>query len=230
MKKWILFALACLLALPMMAQLGEERNNLAVGVNLGMNLNTVSFQPQIKQKTQNGMEFGFTARYMSEKYFKMMCGIQAEINYSQRGWKENIEDGSGNTYSRTMNYLEIPLLAHLAFGKDELEKGMKFFVNMGPQISYFLSEKEKMSEEWNPNYRPNGVNQQYGKMVENKFDYGILGGLGVELSTKYGHFLLEGRYYYGLSDFWGSSKKDEFSRSGHSYIGIRLTYLYDIIK
>ena len=167
---------------------------------------------------------------MSEKYFKMMCGIQAEINYSQRGWKENIEDGSGNTYSRTMNYLEIPLLAHLAFGKDELEKGMKFFVNMGPQISYFLSEKEKMSEEWNPNYRPNGVNQQYGKMVENKFDYGILGGLGAELSTKYGHFLLEGRYYYGLSDFWGSSKKDEFSRSGHSYIGIRLTYLYDIIK
>ena len=230
MKKWILSALACLLALPMMAQLGEERNNLAVGVNLGMNLNTVSFQPQIKQKAQNGMEFGFTARYMSEKYFKMMCGIQAEINYSQRGWKENIEDGSGNTYSRTMNYLEIPLLAHLAFGKDELEKGMKFFVNMGPQISYFLSEKEKMSEEWNPNYRPNGVNQQYGKMVENKFDYGILGGLGVELSTKYGHFLLEGRYYYGLSDFWGSSKKDEFSRSGHSYIGIRLTYLYDIIK
>lgn len=46
-------------------------------------------------------------RYMSEKYFKMMCGVQMEINYSQRGWDEKIEDDSGNSYNRTMNYLEI---------------------------------------------------------------------------------------------------------------------------
>ena len=227
-KKILLTALACLLALPMMAQLGEERHNLAVGVNLGMNMTKVDFSPRIKLDSHNGMAFGVTARYMSEKYFKMMCGIQAEINYTQRGWKEKIEDGSGNTYSRTMNYVEVPLLAHLAFGKDALDKGMKFFVNMGPQVAYFISEKEKKSAEWNPNYRPNGVNQQYGKMVENKFDYGLLGGVGMELSTKVGHFLLEGRYYYGLSDFWGSSKKDEFGRSGHNYMGIKLAYLFDI--
>lgn len=176
------------------------------------------------------MSFGVTARYMSEKYFKMMCGIQAEINYTQRGWKENIEDGTENTYSRTMNYVEIPVLAHLAFGKDAMDKGVKFFVNMGPQIAFFLSEKEKMSDNWDPSHRPNGVNQQYGKMVENKFDYGILVGLGLELSTKAGHFLLEGRYYYGLADFWKSTKKDEFGRSGHSYMGVKLTYLFDITK
>ena len=175
MKKLILSALMCLLSLPMMAQLGEERYNLAVGVNLGMNMAKAEFNPSIKQKSHYGMSFGLTARYMSEKYFKMMCGIQAEINYTQRGWKENIEDGSGNTYSRTMNYVEVPLLAHLAFGKDALDEGVKFFVNMGPQIAFFLSEKEKMSEDWDISNRPNGVIQQYGKMVENKFDYGILG-------------------------------------------------------
>ena len=229
-KKWIVSALACFLTLPIMAQLGEERSNLAVGVNLGMNMTKVDFSPRIKQKSHNGMAFGVTARYMCEKYFNMMCGIQAEINYTQRGWKEDIDDGSENTYSRTMNYIEVPLLAHLAFGKDALDKGVKFFINMGPQVAYFLSEKEKMSEEWNPAYRPNGVNQQYGKWVENKFDYGILGGMGLELSTKAGHFLLEGRYYYGLADFWGRSKKDEFGRSGHSYMGVKLTYLFDITK
>ena len=229
-KKWIVSALACFFTLPIMAQLGEERSNLAVGVNLGMNMTKVEFSPRIKQKSHNGMAFGVTARYMCEKYFNMMCGIQAEINYTQRGWKEDIDDGSENTYSRTMNYIEVPLLAHLAFGKDALDKGVKFFINMGPQVAYFLSEKEKMSEEWNPAYRPNGVNQQYGKWVENKFDYGILGGMGLELSTKAGHFLLEGRYYYGLADFWGSSKKDEFGRSGHSYMGVKLTYLFDITK
>ena len=229
-KKWIVSALACFLTLPIMAQLGEERNNLAVGVNLGMNMTKVDFSPRIKQKSHNGMALGVTARYMCEKYFNMMCGIQAEINYTQRGWKEDIDDGSDNTYSRTMNYIEVPLLAHLAFGKDALDKGTKFFINMGPQVAFFLNEKEKMSEDWNPAYRPNGVNQQYGKWVENKFDYGLLGGLGMELSTKAGHFLLEGRYYYGLADFWGSSKKDEFGRSGHSYMGVKLTYLFDITK
>jgi len=230
MKKILLAALACLFTLPMMAQLGEERHNFAIGINTGMNMTKVDLSPRVKQKSHNGMSFGVTARYMSEKYFKMMCGIQAEINYTQRGWKENIEDGTENTYSRTMNYVEVPLLAHLAFGKDALDKGMKFFVNMGPQVAYFISEKEKMSDNWDPSHRPNGVNQQYGKMVENKFDYGILGGMGLELSTKVGHFLLEGRYYYGLSDFWGSSKKDEFGRSGHSYMGVKLTYLFDITK
>ena len=225
-----LLVLACMFTLPMMAQLGEVRNNLAVGVNAGMNMNSVSFSPQIKQKSHTGMSLGLTARYISEKYFNMICGIQAELNYTQRGWQENIEDGTENTYSRTMNYVEIPLLAHLAFGKDALDKGTKFFINLGPQIGYFISEKEKMSDDWNPNYRPNGVNQQYGKMVENKFDYGLIGGVGMELSTKAGHFLLEGRYYYGLGDFWGNSKKDDFGRSGHSYMGVKLAYLFDIMK
>ena len=167
---------------------------------------------------------------MSEKYFNMLCGIQLELNYSQRGWNEKIEDSSENTYSRTMNYLEVPMLAHLAFGKDAIDNGVQFFLNMGPQFAFFLNEKENMSDNWDPSHRPNGVVQQYGKMVENKFDYGIVAGGGLELSTKFGHFLLEGRYYLGLSDFYKSTKKDEFGRSGHSFIGVRLTYLYDLIK
>ena len=225
-----LLVLALMFAMPTMAQLGEERRNLAIGLNVGMNLSKVEFNPQIKQNSHNGVIFGVTARYICEKYFNMICGVQTEINYSQRGWNEKIDDGSNNTYTRTMNYVEIPLLAHLAFGKDALDKGVKFFVNMGPQVAFFLNEKEKMSDQWDPSSRPNGVVQQYGKMVENKFDYGILGGAGLELSTKAGHFILEGRYYYGLSDFWKSTKKDDFERSGHSYMGVKLTYWFDVIK
>lgn len=229
-KMIILLVVACWATLPAMAQLGELRNNLAVGVNGGLNMSKVSFSPSIKQNSQYGMAFGGTARYICEKYFKMICGIQIELNYSQRGWNEKIEDDTGNTYSRTMNYLEIPLLAHLAFGKDAIDQGVRFFLNMGPQLGFFLNEKENMSDNWDSSHRPNGIVQQYGKMVETKLDYGIVGGAGLEVSTGVGHFLLEGRYYYGLSDFYKSTKKDEFGRSGHSYIGIRLTYLYDIIK
>lgn len=225
-----LFVLALFFALPAAAQLGEERHNFAVGINGGLNISSVSFQPKIKQNSLKGMALGVTMRYMSEKYFKMMCGLQMEINYSQRGWDENIDDGSDNTYSRTMNYLEIPFMAHLAFGKDALNRGVKVFFNAGPQIGFFLSDKEKMSDNWDPSNRPNGVTGQYGKAVENKFDYGIVGGAGLEVSTGIGHFLLEGRYYFGLGDFYKNSKRDYFEKSAHSFIGVRLTYLIDITK
>lgn len=230
-KYLLVLVIAMIYANSTMAQLGELRNELAIGFNAGMNMSKVDFSPRIKQTNQQGATFGITARYMCEKYFKMMCGIQVELNYSQRGWNELIEDGSMNTYNRVMNYVEVPLLAHLAFGKDSRTRGMKFFLNLGPQFAYFISDKENMGgEEWNTSMRPNGVVYQYGKEVENKLDYGIVASGGLELSTGIGHFLVEGRYYYGLGDFYHNTKKDEFGRSGHSYIGIRLTYLYDIIK
>lgn len=214
--------------LPVSAQLQEQRRNFALGVNGGVNLSSVSFQPTIKQNTMIGPAMGITARYISEKYFKMICGVQIEVNYSQRGWNEKIEDGTDNTYKRSMSYIEIPLLAHLAFGKDE-GHGARFVVNLGPQVGFLLSEKETMGGKWAPDDRYTS-NITYGKMADNKFDYGLVGGMGVELRTGIGNFILEGRYYFGLSDFYGNSKKDPYSRSAHSYIGGRLTYLFDISR
>lgn len=211
------------------AQLKDERHNFSIGVNGGVNLSSVSFEPSIKQSKQIGPSVGVTARYISEKYFSMICGIQAEINFSQRGWKEVIEDGTEDTYNRRMNYLELPLLAHLAFGKDK-GKGARFVLNLGPQIGFLISEKETMSESWSPDQRPHGINKQYGKMADNKFDYGIVGGGGVEVRTGIGNFLVEARYYFGLSDFYNSSKKDFFSRSANSYISAKVTYLFDLKK
>ena len=113
---FVLWVLISLFYMPAKAQLQDTRHNFSVGINGGVNLSKVSFTPNIKQGYQIGPSVGVTARYISEKYFKMICGIQAELNYSQRGWNEIIEDESGDTYHRTMNYIELPLLAHLAFG------------------------------------------------------------------------------------------------------------------
>lgn len=220
----------CLLSAPLHAQLQDERSNFSIGVNGGVNMSSVSFEQSIPQSTLITPSFGITARYISEKYFKMICGLQAELNFSQRGWKEKIEDESGDAYTRKMNYIEIPLLAHLAFGKDK-GHGARFILNLGPQIGFLLSEKEIYSDPWHPEMRPQGwEGYEYGKMAEVKFDYGIVGGGGVEVRTGIGNFLLEARYYFGLSDFYHSTKKDPFSRSAHSYIGGRLTYLFDLKK
>ena len=211
------------------AQLGDQRHNFSIGGSAGVNMNSVSFDPSIKQGTFLAPTFGFTARYISEKYFAMICGIQGELNISQRGWKENIEDETNDTYHRSMTYVELPILAHLAWGKDK-GHGARFVLNLGPQLGFLISEKEHMSDPWDPSHRPNGTNTQYGKMAENKFDYGILAGGGVELRTGAGNFILEARYYFGLNDFYHSTKKDYFSRSAHSYICAKLTYLFDLKK
>ena len=108
------------------------------------------------------------------------------------------------------------------------------YIVAGPQVGFMLSETTKQSEftltdEGVPN-RPNGMVAQYSMPIDRKFDYGITGGAGIELSTKAGHFLLEGRYYYGLGDIYNNSKKDVFSRSNHGTIIVKFTYLFDINK
>ena len=224
----IIFALLmCACILPLHAQVGEQRHNFAVGVNGGINLNSVSFSPSIKQKNLMGINGGVTARYISEKYFSMICGAQIELNFSQHGWDEYYEDYPTLSYTRTMNYVEIPFLAHLAFGK---ERGLQFFVNAGPQIGLLIGESESM-ENIDMNKLTDTQKAVYGDKIQNKFDYGIAGGGGIEFRTKKaGSFLLEGRYYFALSDFYSTTKKDYFSRAAHGTITVKFTYLFDLKK
>ena len=129
-----------------------------------------------------------------------------------------------------MNYVEIPFLAHLAFGKD---RGLQFFIHAGPQIGFLLGDSEKIDGDWDGTVAESYTNitvEQHGKAIDNKFDYGIAGGAGIELRTKAGNFIVEGRYYYALSDFYGSTKKDFFSRSAHGVITAKITYLFDLKK
>ena len=187
------------LVFPATAQIGEPRSNFSVGVNGGVNLNSASFTPTIKQNSLMGITGGLTARYISEKYFAMICGAQVELNISQRGWDElfEMEDENGQTikvpgktYTRKMTYVDIPFLAHLAFGR---ERGLQFFVHAGPQIGFLIGESETI-EGIDMNTLSNTQKAIYGVKIQNKFDYGITGGGGVELRTKKaGSFLVEGR-------------------------------------
>lgn len=211
------------------AQIGKYRNDWAVGVSGGYTLNKVSFNPTIKQAFHTGPTFGITGRYTCEKYFAMLCAIQMEVNYTQQGWSELIET-STDTYQRDISYIQMPVLAHLGFGKER--GGVKGFLALGPQIGYAIGEKEQRGGDWTlPLKRPNNVTAQYDMKVQKKFEYGLTGGIGMDVSTKSGHhFILEGRYYYALSDIFNNSKKDTFGRSANGAIHAKLSYLFDVVK
>lgn len=226
MKKLsVLLALTTLSWFTAHAQVGDTRNMLSIGLNGGMGTSSVSFIPSIKQTLSLGPTFGVTVRHTSEKYFFLICGNQMEVNFASRGWTELIEDGSGNEYTRVANYIEVPFMAHLGFGREI--RGFQGFINLGPQISYLIGEREIYGgqEPWDISHRPNQVTEQYGKAIENKLDYGISGGVGFELRTGIGAFGIEGRYYFGLGNIFGITKKDYFGRCANSTISVRAHYL-----
>lgn len=217
-----------LLALNALAQVEAPRNRLEIGVSGGYNMSNIDLRPTIRQKMLGGAGAGISMRYTSEKYFSMICAAQLEINFAQRGWEEEFDDDNANGYSRTLNYVEIPFFAHLSWGREE--KGFQFFVNLGPQFGFFVGDSERYKGEWKPEERPVSINEVYGKKVQNTFDYGIAGGLGVEWKTKAGNFFIEGRYYYGLADIFRNSKADPFARSANQTISARLGYSIVIFK
>ena len=204
------------------AQVESPRSSLEVGVAGGMNLNRMEFQPSIRQGLQQGINGGINVRYTSEKYFSMICAAQMEVNFSQRGMIEDFDDGTSNYYSRQINYIEVPFFAHVSWGKEE--RGFQFFLNLGPQFGFFISENEKYHGDWDTENRPATIKPLYGKTIENKFEYGIAGGLGLEYKSKIGNFFIEGRYFYGLSDIFGNSKTDDFGRSANTTITARIGY------
>jgi len=211
------------------AQVGERRTDFSVGITAGYIMNRRSFQPKIKQSTLGGPMFGFTARYICEKYFTCIAGVQAELNYNNLGWQEVIEDGSGNTYKRDLHYIQIPILMQMGWGREV--RGLKFVFMAGPQLGYCIGSTEhRGGEPWDVSRRPQNVTHQYGREIDNKIDYGIAAGMGLEISTALGHFILEGRYYFGLGDAFDNSKKGYFGRSANQTIYAKLTYLFDIIK
>lgn len=225
------------------AQIGEHRSDFAIGANGGYVLSKVGFTPTVQQKQHGGITGGVSLRYVCEKYFKTICSVYAEVNYAKVGWTEDILDiennavlisGTGEAlkYQRDITYIQIPVFAHLAWGREE--RGFNFFVNLGPQIGIYLNEStttnfdETTSTE---NARVSNITAQYDMPVEKKLDYGIAAGAGMEYSIpKVGHFLLEGRYYYGLGNIYGSSKKDYFGKSNFGQIVVKASYLFDITR
>ena len=225
------------------AQIGEHRNDFAIGVNGGYILSNVSFLPKVPQTFHGGLTAGLSARYVCEKYFSAICSIYGEVNIAQIGWKERIWDrndnpvvnektGMNEQYQRNMTYLQIPVFAHLAWGREQ--KGLQFFFQAGPQFGFHLGDKSEMNFELSERNIIARVSQsvvQDTMAVQNKIDYGITAGLGLEYShPKMGHLLLEARYYYGLGNMYKDSKRDYFSTSRFSNIVVKLTYLFDITR
>lgn len=198
---------------------------MQIGVSGGYNLSTVDFQPKINQTSIGGINTGFIINYFAEKN----VGIQLEVNYAQRGWKDNDVATVGN-YERTMNYIEIPLLAHAswAIGKFRVQ------LDVGPYLAFHNS----FSENYDPSGIPDdlftkdtlilGERTYYGQKVDNEMDYGFIVGLGPAFSTKFGEFQLRIRYVQGMQSIFKQYPEGNFRFTQMRTIHAGFAYVYTI--
>jgi hypothetical protein len=216
--------LACVLGLKGQTPFRQE---FSAGASFGMGVSSVTFVPKVQENQLLGARAGLTVRWLTETY----AGLIFEVNYSQEGWEEHFDDAAAWNYTRRLNYIDIPLLAHLYYGNR-----VRVFLNVGPKIGFLINERTsaKLVDASSPptdeiTGKPH-TSRQWDMPVENKFAWGICGGPGIEVRTPIGHFLLEGRYYYSLGDIFGSRKADYFSKSSGQVIFAKLTYLIPLTK
>ena len=213
MKKLFLLLLFASFSLLGFSQKNQFQQEWAFGVRGGSTLSKMRFTPSLSQDYLIQYSAGLTARFISEKQF----GIQVELNYSMRGWKDRVDDVFLNKYDRSLTYLELPLMTHLYF---DLGKRVRLLFLAGPQVAYLLNE------DWNLTLIDSEEDKGYYELpAQRNFDYGIVLGGGFEFRTGIGSFILDSRYYYGLSDVFNNTKKDIFASSSNQIIGINLTYL-----
>ncbi|MDR1499960.1 MAG: PorT family protein [Tannerellaceae bacterium] len=197
------------------------KQEFSIGPSFGMGVSWVSFVPAVQENRLLGPRAGLTVRWLTESF----AGLVFEVNYSQEGWDEHFDDPAFS-YTRRLNYVDIPLLSHLYYGSERV----KFFFNIGPKTGFLISESTtgKYDASRPPIDEITGkqhTSEQWDMPAENKFAWGICGGPGLELRTGIGIFQLEGRYYYSLGDVFGNRKADPFPKSSGQVIFGKLTYL-----
>ena len=212
MKKLIPILLILLFCGKISAQTFKDAE-LIIGARGGVTLSTGIFQKTSgvaeDQNTKYhlwGLTGGAVFRYSGEKY----VGLQIEANFCQRGWAKHGE------FSRTLNYVQIPLLTHVFFGK----KWFRFFVNAGPEIAFLINEKND-----------SGFDSPFvTEKIKNRFDYGFTLGGGFEFHTKAGIYQVEGRYEFGLGDVLANNPTDTFRSSKNRNVLITLGVLFNLKK
>ncbi len=202
-------------------------SRVSFGAHAGVDFSRISFAPSVPQLFKTGMTGGIAIRYIEENHF----GLIGECNFVQRGWKEEFDDTPQFSYSRTLNYIEIPVFAHIYFGSSKA----RFFFNAGPQIDFYISESTSANfntsdMESIPDFPV--VNRSIIQMtmpLRNKIDYGIAGGLGGELQlNRRNSIYIEGRFYYGLGNIFSSNRTDPFSASNSMTISATLGWWFRI--
>ena len=173
--------------------------------------NIVSSPTPNSAVTTTGIQLGLACDMRVTDIFS----IQPELLFIQKGKKNKTSSVIGSASStHTLNYLEIPLLAKLKFGNDNV----KFYVAAGPSLGILVSAdyksvfgnsitREKFDVGWSKDddYKPTDIGAQFGA--------------GLML----GNFVFDVRYGLGLSNIFPDDNASDYNEKNRAF-GITIGY------
>jgi opacity protein-like surface antigen len=134
MKK-LLFTLAVLSFVTFSAR-NADAQQLMIGGRVGLNIGNASFSPSLESGISTSANTGLLIGGQLDNWFNDMWAISVQLLYVQKGVGLSAS-GNGETISVSdaVNYIEIPILAKVAFGSGAI----KPYLFAGPSIGIMVS-------------------------------------------------------------------------------------------
>ena len=114
----------------------KRAGDVEVGVNIGLNLSTVTAD----QYTNSDYHTGFNAGVSLDYFFSSAWSIKGKVVYDQKGWNNGFIDyGNNQSYTTDykLDYITIPVMANWHFGRTR-----NWFLDFGPYLGILASAKE----------------------------------------------------------------------------------------
>lgn len=169
MKRTIILTIMIMAAMQVCGQ-------LSVGVRAGYGSYGAYFEPPSLRGNQVLLlepNFGFVAVFND----KCNAGLQFEVNYAVKGWREKSRNSDTASYKREITYLEVPLMTHFELGRD----WFRIYGIFGPYFAVKQSEKTT-SYNYDVIMALNPYDM-YSQKVR-KLDFGNKVGLGFRVNIK----------------------------------------------
>lgn len=177
-----------------------------IGIRGGIGSGTGRFEPLRENIAYSGLlNFGIAYRFDAPKQKYVGC-IEANLNYMEKGYKYETYIESGIVESRKYSMIELPILWQPYLPLSSKNDLSRIFLSAGPYLGYAIDSHYQIYELESGNTIDEGK-YYFNSSRDNRFEYGIVVGGGIQIGYKRLLIAAEFRYNIMLSDtFKGVTK------------------------
>lgn len=195
-----------------------------IGANVGAAYNHPTIDKQYMTDLEYKDRWGVTFGVMGQYNFYDWLGVRAELNWTQKNYRQTRTLLYAQNYKYINNYLLLPVMASFSFGSQK----WRGFCNVGVYGGYWLNSYLSGTDfnSFSDKTFTFSEKVDFDKDRDQRWDCGLVGGLGLEyrISQKWG-VQVEARYYYSTTSFRKEQPHFKDKRY-HSTLGLQAGAMY----
>ncbi len=173
-----------------------------VGVRGGYGGGMIRFEPA----RETGLLLGYPSGGVTWKYYSptpVVGAIEVDLQYVKKGYKEYPRVNSDTSYQRTLSAVELPFFwqPHVYL----FNRSARAFLNLGVYVSYIISSDSLTVSKTNGTLYSGSY--PFRTVKDNRWEYGLCGGVGINVLIKRYEITAEARYSFGYSDIYKNTDK-----------------------